>query len=408
MMRYGTWVWEKDEMPTYESMKAEKQVKLDYLYNPGYGMSSSVVETHVKRSFMEPYLGRVYTQVIPVSTQDNAYAMMEKAHSSQKLFIEEYEPADDDVQLSQEFKDGESMVELVYSSFNRLQFRALSPAPAFFGLSYPYTGHWRARVNDRNVPVYRANGAAHAVQIPKGESFIEFRYVSSAAFWGMLISCATFTLIGLVTGFRTLKGPELFLVLAVVLAAGSGLFILWQSSLYTGDNLGTEYTWYYESPPSTPNLAYGKKTFVENPHWRPNLQSSRAVDGDVRPESGFLTSYSDNPFLILDLHKVEKVKRILLYESRGSPLIDQWWTGKRASWQRINTRPLSLAVSRDGEQWLSVSSITSEINRHSPIRIVFEQPHDARFLKLEASGNCVLSFDEVEIYGPENVRKKSK
>jgi hypothetical protein len=388
LMRYGTWVWTNNryKISTYEQMKEEKKVKLDYRYNPGFGLSSSVVVNQVNRSFVEPYLGKIFTQVIPVSSQDEAYTMMERNRSPRQIFVEGYINDNDSSISSQELNESKGIVDLVYSSFNRLQFRVYSPVSAFFGLSYPNTGHWRAWLNDRKTYIYRANGAAHAVQIPKGESLLEFRYYSPAAFWGMIISCATFTLIGLYVFSGALRGLTRVLALTLVPVLGAGVFMFWYSSLYAGENLGTEYTW--TSPPLSPapNLAYGKKTWENPAQFRTIFQSSRTVDGDRSPKSGFKTNYHRHPSWTIDLYKTETLRKIVIYESVNEPL--------------ANIRPLTLDFSLDGKQWYTAASVTSDIDPLGPVDIVFEKQHKARYIRIRVSDEVgYLALDEVEIYG---------
>jgi hypothetical protein len=54
-----------------------------------------------------------------------------------------------------------------------------------------------------------------------------------------------------------------------------------------------------------------------------------------------------------------------------------------------------------GEQWHEVHSIKTEPGHKDAIKVVFNSPVNARFIKIEAEGFCRLSLDEVEVYGPE-------
>jgi hypothetical protein len=306
---------------------------------------------------------------------------------------------------------------MVYSSFNHLRFRVYSGVPAFFGLSYPYTGHWRAKINGKSARVYRVNGAAHAVEIPSGESVIEFRYWSRAAFWGVVISTSSLALIGFFVCFRALGGLPRVTGMVFVLFISFGVFMLWHSNLYSGDNLETEYSWNYQSPPAVPNLAYGKKnwlgssavfppmSFPQTPwHQRQkNLYVSRFVDGNRDSGTVFTTISGDNPAWFLDLNSNKKIKTVLFFEGNQD--------------SSVNVRPLNIALSTDGNTWRTVSSVMSPKKQNSPTRIVFEKPQTARYIRINASGEIIrdctrddhptcpqslyyLSFDEVEVYGP--------
>lgn len=388
VLKYGTWVTERRDQPTFEEMMTQKEEKLDYRFYPGTGMYSSVVTKQLENSFMEPFLGKIFTEIVPVSNQDDAYFRMKQNRTPQQVFIEGYEPDENFSLHAQNIHLEDIKVELVYSSFNRLQFRVFTPISSFLGLSYPYTEQWRAWLNDHEVPVYRANGAAHAIQIPKGKSLIEFRYWSSSAFWGMLISFATFIIIGFYFSGQAAAGlSRAFSVVLVLTLAVGGLF-LWCHSLYTGDNLGTKYSWTYTPPLPKPNLAFGKITWMSSSYrGSPGyLHNSRAVDGDISPKSGFLTHLEENPAWSVDLHRVEKVSSIILHESFNDP--------------QVNIRPLNIFVSVSGEQWHLIDSINSIPDRHGILSVDFNTPENARFIKLQAQGLCRLSFDEVEVYGP--------
>jgi hypothetical protein len=413
--RGAHWIEKRYDSPTFASIQKQKKNKLDYIYYAGIGLQSSVVVTHLERSFMEPFLGRIYTQVIPVSSRDNAYQKMERSRLQQEIFIEGYSPESARIITERAKNMIEGTVDLIYSSFNRIQFRVYSQERAFLGLSYPYTGHWDAWVNGEDVQIYRANGAAHSVEIPSGESIVEFRYWSSAFFWGMLISCTTFAVIGIFVCFRGLKGLPRVAGMIIILIIGVGGFMLWYDSLYSGDNLETEYSWNYTLPLKTPNLAYGKKSWVTPLTIRcgicgPDLSHTRLVDGDISPNSGYTSRLSDSPAFFIDLYELENIKEIVLYESLENPAVDDKPLKMLESHDSyptlsvkkflVNIRPLKISLSDDGNKWNTVTSVVSQPHRDVPIRIVFEGPERARYIKITSSGKSHLSLDEVEIYGP--------
>jgi hypothetical protein len=396
ILQYGTWVADRYDEPSFQQMQLQKKKSLNYLYPPGNGMYSSVILTQLEHSFIEPYLGKLFTEVIPVSDQNEVYERMKHERRPQQVFIEgiDAEMAKSLNQNARTMKEG--TVQLVYSSFNRLQFKVYSETGAVFGLSYPYTGQWNAWVNNSIVTIYRANGAAHAVIIPKGESTVEFRYWSSAAFCGMVISCLTFILIGLYVGFVFFNKSLKAIVIAVVPIIGIGTLTLWYHSLYTGDNLGTKFEWTY-SPPSAvqkPDLAYGKPTsFFPKPDlsifagslYAGNFyrtHSSKVVDGSR--SSGYRMKLVDNPSVIIDLNQEEEVSSIDLFESRGEPPPTVWH--------------LDLAISEDKKQWNEIASFSSKENSHSPFHIEFNPEKKVRFLQIKASGDGYLNIDEVEVY----------
>ncbi|MBI4683001.1 MAG: YfhO family protein [Nitrospirae bacterium] len=407
--RSEKWTGKKYDSFTFEEMQKQKKTNLDYIFNakwadpgemtfrkllyPGAGMHSSIVENQINQSFLEPFLGKIFTQVIPVENSDEAYEKMRHDRLPHQVFVERYNQEKARA-LSAGAKDmKEALVKLTYSSSNRLKFSVNSEAPVIFGLSYPYSGNWRIRVNGERVHVYRANGAAHAVEIPKGESVIEFRYWSNALFWGMLITCSTFAVIGIFVCFRGLNSLPRIIGIIIILSISAGGFMLWYNSLYSGDNLETEYSWTYSPPSKEQNLAYGKNSWVNDDaipkgwYFKKISGISNFVDGDKSPRSGYLSRPCDNPAWFLDLRDKKYIKTINVYESEQAPL--------------VNRRPLEISFSDDGDKWRHAVSFESLAQPDVPTRIDFERPQNARYIRINATGKSMLSFDEVEVYGLE-------
>jgi hypothetical protein len=388
-----------DNTPTLSEMKEQKKRKLDFIHTSGAGLTSSVVTYQNRQSFLEPFLGKIFTEVIPVSTQNESYKKMRESRLPQMVFIENYDK--NSAHKITEAARGKKAysVNLIYSSYNRLRFHVSSETTAIFGLSYPYTGHWRAWVNGNKVHLYRANGATHAVEIPSGESIVEFRYWSNASFWGMVISFTTLVVIGFFVCFTAFTGLQRYLGIILILFIGIGGFMLWYNSLYSGNNLGTEYIWNYESPSDKVNLAYGKKSWVE-----PSLDmdyfddrgldfsASRLTDGNTSPGSGAITFICQNhpsvyTSLYIDLNQSEQIKTVVLYE--GYPGLS------------VNIRPLEILFSQNRINWSHVNFIVSPIGSQVPLKLNFEKPKTARFIQIRGKG-C-LKFDEVEVYGQKDI-----
>jgi len=410
--RGAQWVEDKHKSISFKEMREQKKFKLEYLFLQDPSVQSSTVLIHLSHSFIEPFIGKIYSQITPVRNQNEAYSKMIQARLPQQLFIEGYDPEKAEMITENARFMSKGTVRLVYSSYNRVRFYVNSQARAFFGLSYPYTGHWHAWVNDKEVNVYRANGAAHAVELPEGESFVEFRYWSNAFFWGMIISCTTFAIIGLFVCFRALNGLPKLTGIIIIICISAGGFILWYNSLYSGDNIGTEYTWNYSSPLKTPNYAYGKKNWASLPPFRcvncgPDFSYTLLVDGDLSTGASIPTLYAvNNPAWFLDLDRMHDIKTILLFENRQDrpahirpiTLAAPTESGPGGP---VNSRPLTVAVSNDENHWRTVASVVSASNHNGLVRIMFDKPETARFIKIEASGECRLSFNEIEVYGPQ-------
>ena len=396
-LKYGTWIEHKKDTPNFAQMLAEKQAKLDYRPLPGIGMSSSVVIRHVKQSPLEPFLGKVYRKYRIARSNDNAYSLMKQNHMPDQLIVEGYMPESNLPRKKQANENTTDRVKLAFSSFNRLVFDVWASDSGFFSMAYPYSGHWKALVCGKMTRVYRANGAAHAIRIPAGHSIVEFRYWSQSTFLGMIISCATLTLIGLFFCFYTLNKPVNILAFVSVIALGIGFFTIWYQSIFNGKNLGTVYSWTSNPPASSINLAYGKRTHMKSivhhissgilysTDYNNRRNSGRLVDGDRLPGSGFITNLQLNPWWIVDLHQTELIGSILVYP--GVP------GSKR------NTRPVAVMISNDGKIWQNLGIINlAQLN--PPVRVKIKKPVQSRYVLLKAIGPCRLAIDEVEIYPP--------
>ncbi len=380
VLRHGTFTDPIERQPTFEDLKELKRKGVWWWSGEFINMHSSVVITQLENSFMEPFLGKIFTEVIPVKSQDEAYRMMKDMRLPHQVFIEDY-----DIERAKRITgDAGGMIEgeakLVYSSYNRLVFEVNSESPAIFGFSYPYIGHWRAWVNGVNVKVYRANGAAHAIEIPKGKSIVEFRYRCDAFFWGMIITSGTFILIGILFSLSNLTGIKRIVVVIGVIMLGVGMFMFWYNSLYNGEDIGVEYRWMYIKPMENSNIAYGKGTsgvYLPSTAYL-RRHSSRAVDGDKSLASGFTLDPSINDFLIIDLNTMQKIKEIIIYGS----FLDA----------------TEMYISGDGREWRDVTHSGKTDNKEPDrYKIEFGNPEIARYVKVQPSLSKI-GIDEVEVY----------
>ncbi len=411
-LHYGTWVEEKREKPTFEQMLEAKRENLSHYPDlPGYGMGNAVVTRQATRAYLEPFLGKIYIRHLIARNNDEAYTLMTQDRQADQVVVEGYMPdADNSPPLTEMGDKRPDRVKLTFSSFNRLVFEAQASRPSFFGFSPPHTGAWQAAVNGQPARIYRANGGSHAVRMPAGVTRVEFRYESRATFLGMLVSGVTLVIIACLMGCRCVREkpgffpngpiPEpqekagfLFfpkkrlatLILTAALALSVGGFSLWHRSLYNGENIGSTYSWTSDESPPVSNMAYSKRTKLSSNAYGPGHSyihaGGRGVDGDRRPESGFMTRLQKRPWWIVDLHSPKQIGLIKLYESRRGPT--------------YNRRPLTVSLSNNQRDW---ETKTFSKQNESPLGLVFEKPVTARYVLIQASGNCRLSFDEVEIY----------
>jgi hypothetical protein len=392
---YGTWVEQKRDTPSLAHMVSDRERDLSYPFLPGSGLASNIVMRHVKRAPMEPFLARLFSEALFAETNEQAYAMMGQDRSQDAIVLEGFKhPAEGNTMPV--ILEEAAGLELIHSSYNRLVFSTRSAAPRFFGLAYPYTGHWRAFVNDHPVMICRANGVTHGIFLPTGNNRVEFRYWSDAAFWGMALSCVAMILIAFMVAIHIAKNQVILISLGGLLFSILS-FASWYHSLYSGRNMHTHYTW-EEKPRLQPhNLACGKPSYTHAIHRRittdisysdPFLtyeSSGRVVDGQSRKGSGLISNFEQNPMWFVDLQQPRDIGSIVIYENRGN-----------ADWNR---RPLYVAVSNDKLKWSLAQAVTSS-DQTIPYRIEFHPPRVARFVLIQASDLCSLALDEVEIYPP--------
>jgi hypothetical protein len=364
-----------------------KNEKLDYRMSPTEGFMNKIVQRQIEESFLEPYLGKIYCKFSSVEDNDSAYRYLAQGRAADEIIVEanylrQPQSNGDDVSIYQ------NEINLIYASFNRLVFDVQSKCSGFFGLAYPFTGHWRAKVDGKNVAVFRANGAANAIRIPSGKFQVEFIYWSNAAFWGMLISILTFVISGCTLMLTLMHKKKAVLPSFLILTLGIGLGWTWYYSLYHGDNLNTKYHWRSDSLPAKtkPSIAYGKRAFFLSQGaggWSLFSYGGMAVDGNYSPRSGFKSVFQMNPYWLVDLFALHRIGSIILYEGYDG---GEW-----------NRRPLKILVSKDGKDWHQAVEI-EEKTSGQPIKKDFDNSESARYLMVKATGLSRLSFDEIEIF----------
>ena len=69
--------------------------------------------------------------------------------------------------------------------------RVHAPQRGFLFLADQFYGGWQARVNGRAVPILRANYAFRLIEVPSGESIVEFRFRPRIVLVGAAVSVTT-------------------------------------------------------------------------------------------------------------------------------------------------------------------------------------------------------------------------
>ncbi|WP_041280553.1 hypothetical protein [Desulfosudis oleivorans] len=420
LLRYGPFPAsriEPGDLRTYTELAAEKRQTINAFPNHFYPIGQFIymdVITQAKNYMVEPFLGKIYRTWTSVNSRDAAYDLLNRGRTPDMVVMENYsEPQTPTATLSSPDLPPDT-VNLTYSSCNRLIFRTQAALPCVFATSLAHTGHWRAWVNKKPAPIYRSNGYACAVSIPKGASTVEFRYWSPAAFWGMAISCATLALLGIIAAAFGVKKTGRRVLAGLVAAGALGLFFLWHDSLYSGKNLHTRYEWI--SPPvhRPQNLAFGKPTQMSSSSRSHTFthDSACAVDGDTSVASCCLTHFEPNPAWEVDLKCVRKIEEILLHITLQGEYYDKvlphtpgntkqiWEKGilvVKKQPELFNGLPLTVAISTDRTDWQA--TLIHAIDTRAPLHLKLDTPVDARYIRIFASGKSRLCLNEVEVYG---------
>ena len=81
------------------------------------------------------------------------------------------------------------------ASFNfashRLTMEVDAPAPALLVVAQAYYHNWHAYVDGRRTPIWRANYAFQALEVPGGRHRVELVYIDGAFWMGLLLAVVT-------------------------------------------------------------------------------------------------------------------------------------------------------------------------------------------------------------------------
>ena len=108
----------------------------------------------------------------------------------------------------------EGSVTFVRNDPEHVTLRASAGGRGFVVLTDEYFPGWRATVDGVATPILRANYAFRLVEVPAGESAVDFRYVPRAAWIGAAVSGLTIAALGIALavsarGLRTDRGAPL-------------------------------------------------------------------------------------------------------------------------------------------------------------------------------------------------------
>lgn len=384
-IRYGTWVNKKRPQPTLEKMDNLKKKHLAYFRSRGGQMESFAVFRQMRESILEPALAKFYRKYKIVSRQTEAYRILNKENVTDTLVVETAAGWVNSLDHNTNHSKNHDKIRLEENTFNRVLFSVEAGAPGFLAFSFPYSDKWEAVIDGTSTRVYRANGYMQAVYLEAGQHKIEFRYWSRAAFAGVLVSCFIFLLIGSYFVFFALGGKQRVIVAVVSVLVPVSLLFAWTGSLYSGDNLGTQYTWSSREFPPRNNLAYAKKSTMNHP--RPLFYAGLGVDGEIG--TPFRTRKRKKGWWQVDLGSIKPVAEVVIYDSQ--------FRGRK-------NLPLLLLGSLNGKTFKTIKSLEQR-GEEQPWRIPLEK-EITRFVRLQSSTTIPLSFNEVEIYPPPGFPEK--
>jgi hypothetical protein len=89
---------------------------------------------------------------------------------------------------------------------HRISFTSKAAAPALTVVAQTFYHWWQATVDGQPVPIWQANHAFQAIQVPQGNHEVLIEYKDRAFQWGLSISVVSLALLGL--WFRSTKAPQ--------------------------------------------------------------------------------------------------------------------------------------------------------------------------------------------------------
>lgn len=125
-------------------------------------------------------------EVYPDSGYQTVIASLvtEPKNVGQELYIENFDqPFDQD--SSGQALPGET-IEIQRNDVRELDLTAHLLRPGFVVLSENYFPYWKASVNGKEIPIYRAYGTYRALFLPAGDHPIRFTYHSRPVYWGSI------------------------------------------------------------------------------------------------------------------------------------------------------------------------------------------------------------------------------
>ena len=144
------------------------------------------------------------TNFLPVITAGQRPVFADDAQTLQAVTADTFDPRET-VYLPATAKASMSVTNRSSCSLHAPQFSSgkvevgiEASSPALLVLSQSFYHHWRAFVDEHEVPLFRANLAFQALPVPVGNHRVKLVYEDPQLFWGALLSLVSLVLCGLV------------------------------------------------------------------------------------------------------------------------------------------------------------------------------------------------------------------
>jgi len=247
-MYLGTWLEQVPESYDLEQITAKKRQSINFLSDLQleWGLGSKDHERNLK--FLRKYnmrfpFARLYWYVIGAESREDAYQKLASRPLAEFVILEhkDFSRVNATKLIEEDRPSGSVMME--YSAYNRFEYMVNTLGRAIFVVNLPYSSYWKARLNGKEVPLFRANGYQKAIVIPPGTHRVEFRYYSWAQTMGALMSLFSFLWVIFFHFVKDRKGRIKWVAFTVMAGLLTLAFVAWHQSFYSGVNLETQYLW---------------------------------------------------------------------------------------------------------------------------------------------------------------------